>query len=79
MKLLMPCVLCLVIGYVAASVQESVVPSAPTRPVAKILQRLARLGLWVAVFAEPAPQPVERQYTSLHGGESTMVCHAEGW
>lgn len=79
MKLLMPCLVCLVIGYAAANVKETLVPSMPGRPVARLFQRLARLGLWVAVFAEPAPQPVERQYASLHGDESTMVCHAEGW
>ncbi len=79
MKLLVPCLVCLAIGYAAANVKESIIPSRPERPVARFFQRLARFGLWIAVFAEPAPQPVERQYTAMHCDDATMVCHAEGW
>ena len=47
------------------------------RPVIKFLARLAKLGLWVTVFAEPQPQ---QQYAARHGDNNkSMVCHSEGW
>jgi hypothetical protein len=41
--------------------------------VLRFLQRMAKLGLWVAVFADPPPVH-ERAYRG-HGN----ICHSEGW
>lgn len=78
------CLACLAIGYLSASVPgfDPVNPFKPRndRPVARFLARIAKLGLWVAVFAEPSPVPVEEQYAAIHRGlPENCVCHAEGW
>lgn len=79
----MSCIACLVAGYLVASVPgfDPINPlnPRPQRPVLKFLARVAKLGLWVTVFAEPAPQPVEQQYAASHCEGRTMVCHGEGW
>lgn len=77
------CLACLVAGYLVASVPgfdpvNPFIPRKPDRPVVRFLARLAKLGLWVTVFADPAPQSLERSY-SAHHGDGTMLCHAEGW
>ena len=51
----------------------------PQRPFLQLVSRLAKLGLWVTVFAEPPPRPVEQQYAAAHCDDRTMICHAEGW
>lgn len=77
------CLACLAIGYLSASVGfDPVNPFKPQRdrPVARLLAKVAKLGLWVAVFAEPAPRPVSQQYAAAHRGlPENCVCHAEGW
>lgn len=77
------CLACLVAGYLAASVPgfDPVNPfnPRPQRPFLKLVSRLAKLGLWVTVFAEPPPRPVEQQYAAAHCDDRAMVCHAEGW
>lgn len=77
------CLACLVAGYLAASVPgfDPVNPfnPKPQRPFLKLVSRLAKLGLWVTVFAEPPPRPVEQQYAAAHCDDRTMICHAEGW
>ena len=82
-SVVLACLGCLVAGYLAASVPgfTPVNPfnPRPQRPVLAFLQRLAKLGLWVTVFAEPMPRPVEEQYAFSHCDDRTMVCHAEGW
>jgi hypothetical protein len=77
------CLGCLIVGYLAASVPgfNPVNPfrPQPDRPVVRFLQRLARMGLWLTVFAEPGPRPVEQQYSALHLDDKSLICHAEGW
>lgn len=77
--LVLSCVACLFVGYLVATVPgfDPVNPFHPKkdRPVARFLARIAKLGLWVAVFAEPMPQ---QTYAARHGDDS-MICHAEGW
>lgn len=78
--LVLSCLVCLVAGYLVASVPgfDPVNPFVPKhdRPVARFLARVAKLGLWLTVFAEPQPRTIEQVYASKHG---SMVCHAEGW
>jgi hypothetical protein len=77
------CIACLVAGYLAASAPgfDPVNPFSPQpqRPIARLLSRVARLGLWLTVFAEPSPRPVEQQYAAAGHCDGSMVCHAEGW
>lgn len=81
--IVLSCLACLVAGYLAASVPgfDPVNPfnPRPQRPFLQLVSRLAKLGLWVTVFAEPPPRPVEQQYAAAHCDDRTMVCHAEGW
>lgn len=77
------CVACLVAGYLAACVPgfdpiNPFHPKKPDRPVARLLSRLAKLGLWVMVFADPPPNPQYRT-VSARVDEGSMICHAEGW
>ncbi len=71
------CLGCLVAGYLVACVPgfDPINPFVPKhdRPVVRFLQRLAKLGLWVAVFADPPPRQ-ERLYR-----EQGNICHSEGW
>lgn len=82
-SIVLACIGCLVAGYLSASVPgfDPVNPfhPKPQRPIIKLISRLAKLGLWVTVFAEPAPRPVEQQYAASHCDDRTLVCHAEGW
>lgn len=76
---------CLIVGYVASEIRfdptNPFVPAKPDRPVAKLLARVAKLGLWVAVFAQPQPQTPEQFYADARRncGENALVCHREGW
>jgi hypothetical protein len=71
------CLACLVAGYLIACAPgfDPLNPFQPKhdRPVVRFLQRLAKFGLWVAVFADPPPKQ-DRVYR-----ETGSVCHMEGW
>lgn len=72
---------CLIVGYLVSTVPgfDPINPfhPQPQRPVIKFLARLAKLGLWVTVFAEPRPT---QQYAARHGDDNkSMVCHSECW
>lgn len=47
------------VTWAAATSDLSPVKPKPDRPVLKLLARVARLGLWVAAFAEPQPASAE--------------------
>jgi hypothetical protein len=59
---ILACVLCGAAGWWLASSPASPVrpEPQPQRPVLKFLSRMARLGLWVMLAGEQAPQPVEQ-------------------
>lgn len=82
-SIVLACLGCLVAGYLAASVPgfTPINPfhPKPDRPILRLVQRLAKLGLWVAIFADPPPRPVEQQYAAAHHDGRAMICHAEGW
>ena len=80
-SVMLACLACLVVGYLVSTVPgfDPVNPFAPRpqRPVIQFLARLAKLGLWVTVFAEPQPQ---QQYAARHCDDNkSMICHSEGW
>jgi hypothetical protein len=73
---------CLAIGYLVSTVPgfNPINPfhPQPQRPVINFLARLAKLGLWVTMFAEP--QQPQQQYAARHGDDhKSMICHSEGW
>jgi hypothetical protein len=76
------CLACLVVGYLVASVPgfDPINPFVPKhdRPVIRFLARIAKLGLWMSVFAEPAPQTPGQRYAAARHDVGS-VCHAEGW
>lgn len=81
--MILSCAACLAAGYLIACVPgfdpvNPFVPSRPDRPVARLLAKLAKVGLWVMVFADP-PQVSKRPAMSRYYGEGDVVCHAEGW
>ena len=64
----------------AATSDYSPVKPEPTRPVLRLIQRLARLGLWAMMFAEQPP--AEQAYVvharvDEHGHR--ILNHGQGW
>lgn len=56
------------------------VPQKPDRPVLRFIAKVAKTVLWVAVFAEPRPQP-QSHYVQTQIGPDGHEClnHAEGF
>lgn len=79
-SLLLVALACLIVGYLVSTVGgfDPINPfnPKPQRPVIKFLARLAKLGLWVAVFAEPEPKV---QYATRNTDGRSIICHSEGW
>ena len=64
----------------AATSDYSPVKPQPDRPVLRLVQRLARLGLWVAMFAEQPPQ--EARYVvhaRVDENGHRVINHGQGW
>jgi hypothetical protein len=64
----------------AATSDYSPVKPEPSRPVLRLIQRLARLGLWTMMFVEPPP--AEQAYVvharvDEHGHR--VLNHGQGW
>ena len=85
-KLVAIVVVTLAIGWWLGSSPSSPINPTPQRPVLAAVGRLARiaarLGLWMAMAAEPAPQ-LERQQIvrspSVDADGNRVVDHGEGW
>jgi len=84
-KLLAIVVVCLAAGWWLGSSPSSPINPTPQRPVLTALGRLARtaarLGLWMAFAAEPAP-PQQRQLVHSPAYDADghpVVDHGEGW
>jgi hypothetical protein len=54
-------------------------PPKPQRPVLTFLMRVARMGLWFAAFAEPAPQQREPDLVMRGPDGNQSVAHGRGW
>ena len=65
----------------AATSDYSPVKPEPQRPVLRLIQRLARLGLWAMMFAEqpPAEQPQYVVHARVDEGGHRVLNHGEGW
>jgi hypothetical protein len=65
----------------AATSDYSPVKPEPARPVLRLVQRLARLGLWAMMFAEPPP--AEPQHYVVHDRVDEhgprVINHGQGW
>jgi hypothetical protein len=55
-KLVVAVVLAVAVTWCAATSDYSPIKPKADRPVLRLVQRLARVGLWFAMLAEPAPQ-----------------------
>ena len=85
-KLVAIVAVCLAIGWWLGSSPRSPINPTPQRPVLAAVGRLARiaarLGLWMAMAAEPAPQ-LERQQIvrspPVDAAGNRVVDHGEGW
>lgn len=68
------------LGWFAATSPNSPIRPAPDRPVLRLIARLAKLGLWVMAFAEPAP---EQKFYVVHARVDEdghkVLHHGEGW
>jgi hypothetical protein len=77
----------LVVGLVAvmltwwaATSDYSPVKPEPQRPVLRFVQRLARLGLWAMMFAEPPPeQPQYVVHARVDEDGHRVINHGQGW
>lgn len=70
------------VTWCAATSDYSPVKPKPDRPVLRLIQRLARVGLWVMWCADPAPMPQENlvyhaQQYDEHG--QRVLDHGKGW
>ena len=78
--------ICLALGWWLGSSPSSPINPTPQRPVLQAVGRLARiaarLGLWMAMAAEPAPQADDRQLVhapAVDADGHRVVDHGEGW
>jgi hypothetical protein len=81
-KLVVSVMLAVAVTWCAATSEYSPIKPTPDRPVLRLIQRLARMGLWVAMFAEPAPSSTEglvyHSQTFDERGER-ILDHGKGW
>ena len=85
-KLVAIVIVCLAAGWWLGSSPASPINPTPQRPVLQAVGRLARiaarLGLWMAMAAEPAPQQEPQQIVrgpSVDADGHRVLNHAEGW
>ena len=85
-KLVAIILLCLAAGWWLGSSPASPINPTPQRPVLQAVGRLARiaarLGLWMAMAAEPAPSSETQQIVrgpSVDADGHRIVNHGEGW
>lgn len=69
-----------ILTWWAATSEYSPVKPQPDRPVLRLIQRLARLGLWVAMFAEQPPQQAHYVvHARVDENGHKVLNHGEGW
>ena len=85
-KLVSIVLVALAVGWWLGSSPSSPINPTPQRPVLQAVGRLARiaarLGLWMAMAAEPAPQADSRQLVhapAVDADGHRVVNHGEGW
>jgi len=85
-KLIAVIVVTLAVGWWLGSSPSSPINPTPQRPVLQAVGRLARiaarLGLWMAMAAEPAPSAERQQIVrspAVDAAGNRVVDHGEGW
>jgi hypothetical protein len=81
-KLAVVVALAVAVTWFSATSDYSPVKPRPDRPVLRLIQRLARMGLWVAMFAEPAPQSTEGLVYHAQAYDEKgqrILDHGKGW
>lgn len=74
--LIISCLIAFAVGYNVSSA----VNKPKDRPVLKALARFAKTALWLAAFAEPAPEAHEEAKSTVMGEDGyVQVNHARGW
>jgi len=80
-KILVAVALSAAVTWAAATSDLSPLKPQQDRPVLRLLARVARLGLWVAMFAEP--QPAATDGLVYHAGYDEhgqrILDHGKGW
>ena len=71
-----------VLAFVAGRMTADFPPTTKDRPVLAALAKFAKMALWFAAFAEPAPEEqkeyeVRRVLTDEHG--YATINHSRGW
>lgn len=74
------CLVCMAAGWWLSSSDSSPINPEPRRPVARLIAKLAKTFLWVAVFAEPAPEPpVQLVHARIGADGQPLLDHGRGW
>ena len=74
------CLVAVMLTWWAATSDYSPVKPQQDRPVLRLLARLAKTGLWVMMFAEPAP--THQQYVvhaRVDADGHRVLNHGQGW
>lgn len=72
-------ILGIALGWFAATSPLSPVKPAPERPVLRFLSRVAKLGLWALMVAEPPPAQHHLVHARVDEHGNKVLNHAEGW
>jgi len=81
-KMLIVVLVAVAITWFAATSDYSPVKPQADRPVLRLIQRLARVGLWVMWCAEPAPMPQENLVYHAQAFDENgqrILDHGKGW
>ena len=69
-----------VLTWWAATSDYSPVKPEPSRPVLRLIQRLARLGLWTMMFVEqPPPEQAYVVHARVDEHGHRVLNHGQGW
>lgn len=83
-KTVIVCVLCVAAGWwLASSSSSPVAPDRPAdRPVLRVIARVAKMFLWVALAAEKPPAAATKTYVvhaRVDENGAPILDHARGW
>lgn len=69
------------VTWCAATSDYSPVKPAPDRPVLRLIKRIARVGLWVMLCAEPSPPSPNLVYhaQAYDKDGNRVLDHGKGW
>lgn len=72
-------ILGIALGWFAATSPLSPVKPAPERPVLRFLAKVAKLGLWALMVAEPPPAQHNLVHARVDEHGHKVLHHGEGW